>query len=51
MQKNDYQNAFMPTLITNNNLTLGDCLNDELTTANSFIFAVAFITEIGRAHV
>lgn len=47
MQKNDYQNAFMPTLITNNNLTLGDCLNDELTTANSFIFAVAFITEGG----
>ncbi|CAH0417193.1 DEAD/DEAH box helicase [Periweissella fabaria] len=43
----NYQSPLTPTLITNTDLNLGDCLNNELATAKTFIFAVAFITEGG----
>ena len=43
----NYQSPLTPTLITNTDLNLGDCLNNELVTAKTFIFAVAFITEGG----
>lgn len=42
-----YHRQLAPTLITNNDLTLGDCLNNELATAETFILAVAFISEAG----
>lgn len=45
--KKGYQSTLSPTLITNIDLNLGDCLNDELATAETFILAVAFITEGG----
>lgn len=43
----NYQSPLAPTLITNTDFNLGDCLNNELATAETFIFAVAFITEGG----
>ncbi|MCM0598687.1 DUF3427 domain-containing protein [Periweissella fabalis] len=43
----NFQSPLTPTLITNTDFNLGDCLNNELATAETFIFAVAFITEGG----
>lgn len=46
-QQPGYKSPLAPTLIDNIDLSLGDCLNEELASAKSFILAVAFITEGG----